>query len=106
MNVDPPTWWQWLWSIGIAGLGGMAAFLRKLQLDELKRVWYLEACIDVFIGSFAGLIIMMIAHALELSTAIAMPLTGIAGIMGYKALNKATFYFDKWLGVPKDGGQP
>lgn len=100
-------WLTYMWVVGLACLGGLAAFLRRVR-EGHARAWNItELAGEILISALAGLITFYLCEWSAFSPLFTAALVGISGHMGSRAifaLEKSVFSA-KFPSQPKDGAQ-
>jgi hypothetical protein len=92
--------------IGVAILGGLVTWIRKVKAGELPP-WSIAQLIgEMVISGFAGLLTFWGCTAVDMPLVVIAPLAGMAGLAGSKGLVLAEKYAQKFaerrLGLDKD----
>lgn len=88
------------WVFGLAMLGGMVSFLRKLKSDRPKAWSFLEFLGEIATSAFAGVITFYLCQANSVSQLLTAAFVGVSGHMGSRALIHIERIFTKHF--PKD----
>lgn len=76
----------YLWIVTIASWGGIAGYLHKINMHEIKRFSPLEFIGEVIISSFVGIITFWLCKASGIDELITAASVGLSGHMGSRAL--------------------
>lgn len=83
----------YLWVFGLAVLGGVVNFMRKLQEGHARAFNIIEFIGEIVTSAFAGVITFWLCENADLSQLITAAFVGISGHMGSRAL----FMAEGWL---------
>lgn len=96
MPEKDPTSYSFLtytWVFGLAILGGVVSFMRKLQAGHARVFNLIEFLGEIVTSAFAGVITFWMCEHSQLSPLITAALVGISGHMGSRAI----FMAEGWL---------
>jgi hypothetical protein len=94
--------WEMVIAVLLASAGGFARMLNAKDTTRLKLSRILS---ELFISAFAGLMILLLARASDLSGDWVGIVCGIAGWIGPKILDAITNKAGKLLGIEIDEGK-
>ena len=106
IDKDPTTYGvlTYLWVLGLAMLGGLAAFIQRLNKSAkpqpLKTI-FLKLAGELVIAAFAGLLTFWLCQAWGLDGTMSALAVGVSGHMGGKAIDGIGRI---WLAAIKDKG--
>ena len=106
IDKDPTTYGvlTYLWVLGLAMLGGLAAFIQRLNKSSkpqpLKTI-FLKLAGELVIAAFAGLLTFWLCQAWGLDGTMSALAVGVSGHMGGKAIDGIGRI---WLAAIKDKG--
>lgn len=81
------------WVFGLAILGGVVNFMRKLQEGHVRAFNIVELVGEIVTAAFAGVITFWLCESTGISPLVTAALVGISGHMGSRAL----FLFEDFL---------
>lgn len=89
------------WVFGLAILGGIVSFMRKLQEGHARIFNLAEFIGEIVTSAFAGVITFWLCEHAQISPLMTAAFVGISGHMGSRAI----FMAEKWLTkqFPKSG---
>lgn len=96
MPEKDPTSYSFLtygWVFGLAILGGIVSFLRKLQAGHARVFNLVEFLGEIVTSAFAGVITFWMCEHAQLSPLVTAALVGVSGHMGSRAI----FMAEGWL---------
>ena len=96
MPEKDPTSYSFLtygWVFGLAILGGVVSFMRKLQDGHARAFNFIEFIGEIVTSAFAGVITFWLCEHSNLSPLMTAALVGVSGHMGSRAI----FMAEKWL---------
>ena len=83
----------YLWVFGLAVLGGVVNFMRKLQSGHTRAFNIIEFIGEIVTSAFAGVITFWLCENAALSPLITAAFVGVSGHMGSRAI----FAFEEFL---------
>lgn len=83
----------YLWVFGLAVLGGVVNFMRKLQEGHTRAFNIIEFIGELVTSAFAGVITFWMCEHAALSPLVTAALVGVSGHMGSRAI----FSFEEFL---------
>lgn len=81
------------WVFGLAILGGVVSFMRKLEQGHARVFNFVEFIGEIVTSAFAGVLTFWMCEHSGLSPLVTAAFVGISGHMGSRAL----FMFEAWL---------
>jgi len=96
MPEKDPTSYSFLtygWVFGLAILGGVVSFMRKLQAGHARVFNLVEFLGEIVTSAFAGVITFWMCEHSNLSPLVTAALVGISGHMGSRSI----FMAESWL---------
>lgn len=96
MPEKDPTSYSFLtyvWVFGLAILGGVVSFMRKLQAGHTKVFNLVEFFGEIVTSAFAGVIAFWLCENAGFSPLATASIVGVSGHMGSRAI----FLLEKWL---------
>ena len=96
MPEKDPTSYSFLtygWVFGLAILGGVVSFMRKLQAGHAKVFNIVEFLGEIVTSAFAGVIAFWLCENAEFSPLMTACIVGVSGHMGSRAI----FLLEGWL---------
>lgn len=96
MPEKDPTSYSFLtygWVFGLAILGGVVSFMRKLQAGHARVFNLVEFLGEIVTSAFAGVITFWLCEHSHLSPLVTAALVGVSGHMGSRAI----FMAEGWL---------
>jgi len=95
MEKDPTSYslLTYLWVFGLAVLGGVVNFMRKLQQGHARAFNIIEFVGEIVTSAFAGVITFWLCENANLSPLITAAFVGVSGHMGSRAI----FTFEEFL---------
>lgn len=88
------------WVFGLAMLGGMVNFARKVRTGAARVFNVTEFIGELLTSGFAGLLTFWLCEAADMNKLVSAVLIGISGHMGSRAI----FKFEKWAEEKLGGG--
>lgn len=95
MEKDPTSYslLTYVWVFGLAVLGGIVNFMRKLQEGHTRVFNIVEFIGEIVTSAFAGVITFWLCENASFSPLITAAFVGVSGHMGSRAI----FYFEDFL---------
>lgn len=96
MPEKDPTSYSFLtygWVFGLAILGGVVSFMRKLQDGHARAFNIIEFVGEIVTSAFAGVLTFWLCEHSQLSPLVTAALVGVSGHMGSRAI----FMAEGWL---------
>ncbi len=88
------------WMVGLAALGGVAGYLRKIRQGLTKKFSIVELACEMVISVFVGAVTLLMcdSHGVDKATTGAM--VGLAGHLGSRAIYILEVIVSKKIGIP------
>ena len=83
------------WVVGLAILGGVVSFLRKVREGHARAWNFLEFIGEIVTSAFAGILTFYLCEVSSVSPLLTAALVGIAGHMGSRAIFSLELIFNK-----------
>jgi len=95
LDKDPTSYsiLTYAWVFGLAVLGGLVNFMRKLQEGHARVFNFIEFFGEIVTSAFAGIITFWLCENAGLSPLLTAALVGVSGHMGSRAI----FAFEEFL---------
>ena len=95
---DPALLGAYAWVLGIAMLGGLAQFYRKVRMGQARAFNFAELIGELVISAFAGVITFWLCKSTGLNAWLTAAFVGISGHMGSRAIFMGEQVLESWYG--------
>lgn len=95
LEKDPTSYtiFTYSWVFGLAIMGGIVNFMRKMQLGYVRVFNVVEFIGECVTAAFAGVLTFWLCESAGISGLVTAAMVGISGHMGSRAI----FMFEDWL---------
>jgi len=88
IDKDPTSYslLTYLWVFGMAALGGIAGYIRKIKSGMLSRFSIVELIGEIVISAFVGIITFYLCEYAEIPSVLTAAFIGVSSHMGSRAI--------------------
>lgn len=87
----------YVWVLGLASLGGIVSFMRKLKAGNVRAFNLMEFIGEIVTSAFVGVITFYLCEAANMSQVLTAAFVGISGHMGSRAIFMLEKKLEKYL---------